>query len=284
MANQTEITGPVDFPPEAGSFGHWGFARRMVFRYHRNKIRCRPFGLKEWDFYQVLGGDWVLQLTIGHVSYVASFAATLFNLKSGERHSAACMRALPLRGLPMEENPETPHILEAAANGWKMRFAVEQTRRVLTVSGHDKKAGPVEIELVLANDIANEKMVIATPFAAGGQFYLNYKENYWAVRGRAAIGETAVEFGPGANALLDWGRGVWPFRHQWFWGNGTGMVGGKKFGLTLAGVLATLPRPRKICFSGRAGPISLERLKRKYLLAIPGTGVFPAKTGALILP
>ena len=33
--------------------------------------------------------------------------------------------------------------------------------------------------------------------------------------------------------LLDWGRGVLPFKHQWIWGNGSGIVDGKYFGFNI---------------------------------------------------
>ena len=41
-----------------------------------------------------------------------------------------------------------------------------------------KKYKNVEINLVVENDLDNEKMVISTPFKKKHQFYLNYKENY----------------------------------------------------------------------------------------------------------
>ena len=32
---------------------------------------------------------------------------------------------------------------------------------------------------------------------------------------------------------MDFGRGVLPFRHNWIWGNGSGIVGGKYFGFNI---------------------------------------------------
>ncbi|MDR3336777.1 MAG: DUF2804 domain-containing protein [Treponema sp.] len=269
MISQREITAETPLPPPVGAFTRWGYARRMVFGYNRRLIRRRPFGLKEWDFYQIHSGDWVLQLTIGHVSYMGSFSATLFNLKTGLRTGVVHLRPFPLRSVPMEENPETPHVLEAGRRDWKLKFETTAEKRFLSMGGRDRKAGNIDIKLTLANDPLNEKMVIATPFKKPGQFYLNYKENYWTVAGHAGIGETMVEFGPEAVALLDWGRGVWPFRHEWFWGNGTGTVQGGRFGFNIGwGFGDTSGATENMFFwQGKAhklGTIRLERDEADY--------------------
>jgi len=57
----------------------------------------------------------------------------------------------------------------------------------------------------------NDKMVIATPFDKPNQFYLNCKENFFGVRGHARIGDMRVDMGERDTAVMDWGRGVWPF-------------------------------------------------------------------------
>ncbi|HOV63488.1 MAG TPA: DUF2804 family protein, partial [Spirochaetia bacterium] len=109
---QREITETQRLLDENGALIRPGFARKMVFEYNREQIKAGLFSLKEWDFYQVISGDDVLQLTIGHVSYVASFSVMLFNIRTGEKNSFTRMKPLPLRNIPMPRNPEKPHVLE----------------------------------------------------------------------------------------------------------------------------------------------------------------------------
>ena len=78
----------------------------------------------------------------------------------------------------------------------------------------------------------NDKMVIATPLGKANQFYCNYKENYYHGRGHAAIGDMSHTF-TDATGLIDWGRGVWPFQHEWYWGSGSAMVDGRRFGFNI---------------------------------------------------
>jgi hypothetical protein len=75
-------------------------------------------------------------------------------------------------------------------------------------------------------------MVIATPFKNDKQFYLNYKENYYQANGYVIINGETFDF-DGATGLLDWGRGVWPYRHEWFWGSVSTHIDGVPFGLNI---------------------------------------------------
>ena len=210
-----------------------GYARRMQFIYNRDCVRSFPLRLKEWDFYQIQKGHLVLQMTIGHVSYMCSVAATLMDLDTGEKYESGIMR--PLFVPQMETDPEGMSHLHYRQKDFSMSFLVKRDRRILRMRGGTgakvlseqgaAKGGSaekerVEIDLTLTNDPANEKMVIATPFAHPTQFYLNYKENYYMVAGKVCFGDREEDF-TGATGLLDWGRGVWPYSHQWFWGSAT---------------------------------------------------------------
>ena len=78
-------------------------------------------------------------------------------------------------------------------------------------------------------------MAIAIPFHEYERaFYYNDKINCMPAEGNLRIGEEEFTFSPDtALGLLDWGRGVWPFRTEWYWGNGCGYVNGKLFGFNI---------------------------------------------------
>ena len=217
----------------AGNFAARGYARHMLFDYDNRLLRSSPFALKEWDFYQISDERHVLQMTIGHVSCVGSVSATLFDLATGERFTIGRMEPFVFRRLGMEPDPERPHVLAYERSGFAMRFEACRDHRVLTLSA-DGKDGKAEIAVRLTNCAPEkDKMVIATPFDKPRQFYLNYKENCFAAAGTARFGGKTAAFGENAYGLLDWGRGVWPFRHEWVWGSGCTTVGGKPFGFNI---------------------------------------------------
>jgi len=262
---QKEITSSVPLLDERGHVVSPGYARRMVFGYDRERIRAGPFALKEWDFYQIAAGEYVLQLTIGHVSYMASFSATLFHITNGERAAFSRMRPLPLRSMRMPVTPEEPGVLSAEGRDFSMRFETAAGSRHLVLHGRGAEA-----DVTLVNDPDDDKMAIATPFTNPRQFYLNCKENFYEARGGAQIGGLSVALKPGDTALLDWGRGVWPFRHEWFWGNGAANTCGGRFGFNIGWGFGNTSNATENMFfwNGKAyklGVLRAERDEREYM-------------------
>ncbi len=246
-----------------------GYATRMVFEYDSKRIHARPFALKEWDFYQICAGEYILQLTFGHVSYVANFAATLFSVKTGQTRVVSRMKALPLRSLRMPKSPEDSGVLHAQGKDYEMRFTMDDRTRHLVFTARDKAAGSADIDITLSKDAGNDKMVIATPFAKPNQFYLNCKENFFGVRGHAQIGDMRVEMSGNDTAVMDWGRGVWPFSQEWFWGNGGAFVGGDRFGFNIGWGFGDLTHASENMFfwNGKAvklGALDVERDAGNY--------------------
>lgn len=213
-----------------GQLNGAGYAKTMQFLYNRGEARSFPLKLKEWNFYQFVAQDYVLQMTIGHVSYVASITATLLNVRTGKREQASRMRWF--YDPELDINPENESFNEFSDRDFYMSFRVTAKERVLTFKGKDKGGQNIDILLNVENDIKNEKMVIATPFTGKRQFYLNYKENYYVANGHAIFGDLKVDFVK-ATGLLDWGRGIWPYRHEWFWGSVSAFINDIPFGLNI---------------------------------------------------
>ena len=267
---QKKITESQPLLNERGAIVNTGYATRMMFEYDPKRIHARPFALKEWDFYQICAGEYILQLTYGHVSYVANFAITLFSVKTGETRVVSRMKPFPLRSLHMPKSPEDPGVLYAQGKDYEMRFEMDDTRRHLVFAAQDKTVGSVDIDITLDKDVDNDKMVIATPFVKPNQFYLNCKENFFGVRGHAQMGDMRIDMGEHDTAVLDWGRGVWPFSQEWFWGNGTAFVGDDRFGFNIGWGFGDLSNATENMFfwNGKAvklGTLQVERNPQDYM-------------------
>ena len=212
-----------------------GYARHFNFVYDKKASSLPPLKLKEWDFYQVHFDDrYVLQLTVGHVSYASQISAALIDLSTGQKREVgqmkACTRAFR-NGMPT--NPELPNRIRYDNRNLHVLFETTEKYRQLCLTATDVRGVKAEITLTFTNvNKSKEKMVIATPFAEKRRWYLNYKENCFVVNGYARIEDVAYEIKNGFG-LIDWGRGVWPFRHQWVWGNGGTKVNGKHFGFNV---------------------------------------------------
>ena len=207
-----------------------GYAKRMHFIYTREHVKPGPMPLKEWNFYQFQCGNYVLQMTLGHLSYIGQMAVTLMDISTGEKWTYSTMK--PLFVPELDLNPEKPSICRYKNDECRLQFTVKQYKRILALKGHSKDYDTIEVKLVIENDPENEKMVIATPFEKPTQFYLNYKENYYTATGYARFGDKYVALKE-ATGLLDWGRGVWPYTHEWYWGSLTSHIDGVPFGFNI---------------------------------------------------
>lgn len=228
-----QITTKQPLHNRKGLLANPGYAFHSYYTYDKKVVRKKN-KLKEWDFYQILFDDKVLQLTIGHVSYMASVSATVFDLRTGKRHSVSktmpCAKRFK-KNMPL--CPETAHVLQYFGKNLHVQFEVTDKYRRLSFSHTRKGLLTSAVDVLLTNSkFSKDKMVIATPFKNKRQWYYNYKECCFVANGYCQIEGNYYTITNG-NGLLDWGRGVWPYKHQWVWGNGSTVVDGKHFGFNV---------------------------------------------------
>lgn len=228
-----ELTTRQNLLSKSGSIVNPGWASHMQYVYDRKFVK-NINRLKEWDFYQVHFGHMALQLTMGHVSYASSISATLINLDNGQRRSVG--KQIMFTNVfkdKMPCNPEEPNVLQFFSPDLLCQFKTTDKDRRLSLTYMDKRGLRAEIDLLFTNvSPSKDKMVIATPFDKPKQFYLNYKENCFVVNGKCRIDDMSYQIRNGFG-LVDWGRGVWPYKHKWVWGNGGTKVDGKHFGFNI---------------------------------------------------
>ncbi len=227
---QREITQKITLLNKNGTLAVKGYATTMNFVYNREYAKKRPFKLKECNFYQFLTDRYSVQLTLGHLTYACNVSLNVIDLQTGRRWQMATTKLF--KTLNLDKNPQQPSTNEFRNKHFYFKFEVTETERILYAVGQSEKFANVEVKIVAENDVNNPKMVIATPFAKKSQFYLNYKENYYRVSGFVRFDDLLVRM-ENAVGLVDWGRGVWPYRHQWFWGNLTTIVDEKLVGLNI---------------------------------------------------
>lgn len=214
-----EVKNKIKALNEDGSPNNPGYSYRMNYLYNRESIKVRESRIKEWDFYQFIQKDWVLQMTIGHASLFESFSINLFNINTGERFSESRIAFHKYGIVSYERDPEVEHEIEAHTKDFQISFKLENNQRIFFVNAKSKKYGNVLVKGRVKNYPENDKMVILTPFHKSRRmFYLNYKENYYQANFEIKFGDFIISLNE-AHGLLDFGRGYWPFKQEWFWGS-----------------------------------------------------------------
>lgn len=225
---QTHITKPGSVLNERGEI-HAGYSERAVLSYKRSAIKAPFYRIKEWDFYQIQDNNKCLQLTLGHASYAGQMSVMLFDYKKGEMLADfGTILVLPFSRLHLPESAEADSVVEYKKGKMRLSFRTQGKTRYLSFTSPG-----FEAEITLERKI-DDSLVINVPFDEyKTAFYYNQKINCMSACGTVRCKDTQYTFDKDAYGLLDWGRGVWPFHNEWYWSNGTGLVGGELFGFNL---------------------------------------------------
>lgn len=231
---KNEMLKPGRLLDNKGRLEQRGWAPQPVLQYNRKDIKAAPWRIKEWDFYQVTCDDYVLQLTIGDLSYVGNIAASIIDLRTGRFYTQSKNVAFPFGRLGLPSTAETGDA-GYRTKGIEMSFEVRGNKRFISCRWDNFLNGQVfdtNVELTATGD---DSMVIAIPYDDDPRaFYYNQKINCMKAQGYAKIGSEVYDFAPDKSfGLLDWGRGVWTFSNTWYWSNGSTLVDGIPFGFNL---------------------------------------------------
>jgi hypothetical protein len=232
---QNEITKSSDLLDSNGTLVQRGWMRRPLLKYSRVAVKAGWHRIKEWEYYAILNDNFGICMTIADLGYMSLASVTWLDFKERKEVTEVANGLLPRGGLNLPASSESGNA-EFACGKLKLFFSRMTGKRVLTFScpgfaGGDGISG--EISLAQAREM--DSMVIATPFAESPQhFFYNQKvvcmpaEGSVRVRGRDYAFSKDSSFG-----VLDWGRGVWPYKVRWYWGSASGIVEGKPFGFNI---------------------------------------------------
>ena len=222
---QIETTERMPLLTKKGCLTRPSWAVTDVFDYNKERLRA-PGRRKEWEFYQVSNRLFTFQVTYGHIAYAGTVGATLVDFETGERYTSGPVKLFPGDSLDLDFSGGQPHSLKYEDDGLFLSIGFDgDVRRIRC------RSDQFDADLSCHDD--GDAMVIATPFRRRGQFYYNYKKNFLDLAGHVRMHGREYVLDENTFLLLDSGRGVWPYRHSWVWGNGTCPVDGHILGLNI---------------------------------------------------
>ncbi|WP_395690154.1 DUF2804 domain-containing protein [Nocardioides sp.] len=213
---EREITEPVDLCRPDGRLNPdaVGWTRRPLHR-----ANLRGWGrAKRWEYWGVVTDRFCLGLTASSLDYAGVCAVWVLDRETGRtwQHDAVPPLA---RGVSLP--PDHGGVARVEAGGLH-----------LELSGSALRASAPGIEVDLAVEPGGECLGVVVPWS-GRRFQYTVKDVGRAVRGTLRLDETAYDVS--GRAVLDHGRGKWPYAITWNWAAGfTGGSGGGP-GITLGG-------------------------------------------------
>lgn len=264
MQNQIEITEPVKLLKDDGTLAVAGWARRDLFEYDRKLTKPRS-RLKEWDFYQLSNGKYMVQLSFFNITIASAAAATLLDLKTGRKISTTKLELFTRRKNFMPKKSDVPNFFRYQNGNSILQFDTRRDFKKLEFCGssHNK---PFKMEFQCDIMPCLENITIVTPFKdMPTRFFMTTKQNCMPTQGKVTFGNEVFEFDKSNTfCVMDWGRGVWPHRNRWYWGNGSTYINNKLFGFELTWLIGDESNATETClfYDGVAHKIGVVNVEK----------------------
>lgn len=247
MQKQNEITEKTNLLDRSGHVQNPGYCKRNLYVYNREDIAAPVVRIKEWDFYQVSDGRYLIQFTVANISFADAGVITVIDMETGKTLAmTAKPSVMTINKYPMPRNGDEPNVVE---RHWGKVFNLvidnNDNKKHFTFDGYSMLPPGKKFNL----DLTFEKMpglesittlLPCVPEDSDSKTLKNYffftqKQNSMPVSGTVDIGDTHISFDPSKTyGVMDWGRVVWPHDINWLWANGTTRLpDGKLFGFEL---------------------------------------------------
>lgn len=271
---QKEYTEPTPLLGKDGTLLSPGWARHNVFEYNRNDVK-NQMRRKEWDFYQLSNGRYMVQISFANISLGGYASACIVDLKEGKiiKNSFNLFLGgkdkyvLPAKG-------DVPNHVDMTVAGAHFIFDTTETSRTLFF-----KKGNVECHFQMDIMPGLENITTVLPFDNyPDRYFMTTKQMCMPCAGTFRIGEKIYDFSKDDTfASLDWGRVCTPYSLVWYWGSGSSYVYDKEgnrhiFGFEITWGIGNESNATETCifYDGKAhkfGAIDVETFPKpdKYM-------------------
>ena len=256
---QKEITQGSDLFDERGRLIQTGWARRLVMNYNREKMAASKLRLKEWDCYCILNPNFGLILIVADVGYFGMGTVDWLDFRTGEIGGSKAIRLFTRGQMNLPRTADHGDVYFSQKDCW-IKFQRNQEtgpRRELSFDFPSFKfrgKKGISGQVSLYQDPEMDTMVNVIPFKNPHHFVYVQKITCMPATGRVNIGGETFEFLGEENSswgVLDWSRGVFPYRTEWWWAYASGRVQGKLLGFNIDYGFGTESNKSMIFYEGR---------------------------------
>lgn len=244
MPSEREITAPVDLCLRSGRLNPLavGWTRQPL---HRSNLRGWGRS-KRWEYWAVQAPDHVLALTVSHLDYLALHTVWFVDLTTGAEVAKSVI--VPLgRGL---ELPPSSGVRPVEVESAGLKISLTPSDGGVRLQAWTDR---VTADVFAQRPDGHESLGVVIPWRPR-RFQYTVKDNTLPATGSVVVdGQTYTFSPPDSWAVLDHGRGRWPYRTTWNWGSGSGVSDGHVVGLQLGGQWTdgTGMTENALCIDGR---------------------------------
>ena len=187
---------------------------------------------KRWNYWCIMDADYLVSLTVSNLDY-ASVCFVYWLQRSRDRFEEFTNIGLLGQGVQQGDLVEDP--AGFSSSGMELIFQQEPGSEDWQIQGNVKKKGePIfEADLRVFNPSATESLNVVVPWNLS-EFQFTSKRIGLRSEGTIKCSAGQHTFRPESSvAVLDFGRGVWPYSSVWNWACGTQIKGNRRISWNL---------------------------------------------------
>lgn len=217
-----EITEPSDLFDENGDLIQDGWARKPILRYNREKVRAKWHRLKEWDNYVVNHPDYNFSVTIADVGYMGLVSFEVMDYREQKVYAGGLQKFFTKGTWNLPTSSEQGDI-EFHHETFDLYIKKLHDTREISFDFPSFEEKGLKGKIVLYQDPSKDSIVKVNRYKKKKLFYYSDKVLWMPVEGAVYFGDKSYKFSPeNCYCRLDWGRGVWPYKINWYWGGASG--------------------------------------------------------------
>lgn len=183
---------------------------------------------KRWEYWNVSTPTHILALTVSSIDYAAVHEVWIFDRET-ERTWSKGVTAIPARGV---ELPPTLGAGPARARAKGLEIDIDDVGDGTRLRARIEDAS---FDVVAALPAGHERLAVVVPWS-DTRFQYTVKDVARPASGSVTIGGATHDVPAGSSwAVLDHGRGRWPYDISWNWGAGSGVADGRVIGIQVGG-------------------------------------------------
>ncbi len=225
-SKQTEYTQKTPLLDANGNLLAKGWARHNVFDYDRNLVKAKLMSRKEWDFYQVSDGKYMVQLSFANINIGGYVGAKLIDLVNGKLivDSTQIFLGGKNKYVPPAKG-DVPNRFKCKIGKAEFDFDTKENTRTLWFR-MPIKGKLVECSFNMDIMPGLENITTVLPFAGDStKYFMTTKQNCMPCEGVFKYGDDVYNFSKADSfCALDWGRVNTPHKMVWYWGNGASYI------------------------------------------------------------
>ncbi|MGK0715272.1 DUF2804 domain-containing protein [Leucobacter sp. W1153] len=179
---------------------------------------------KRWEYWNVATPTHIIGLTVSSIDYACVHEVWVYDRKTGQTWGEAAT-VIPARGAVLSPVLEQGRSMARAKN---LAIDIDETP---TGTRLRAQIPGVSVDVIAALPEGHERLALVVPWSAT-RFQYTVKDVARPVTGTLRIGSVDHPLPAGESwAVLDHGRGRWPYDIAWNWGAGSGRSNGHVIGV-----------------------------------------------------